>query len=78
MKLRERKIVLRAERVVLQPLTEDDWGLLLRWNSDPKVLYFTEGDDVSSYNLDQIHEIYQGVSQTAFCFIIKVNGIPVG
>ena len=57
MKLREHKIVLRGEQVVLRPLTEDDWGFLLRWNSDPEVLYFAEGDDVSSYTLDQIQSI---------------------
>ncbi len=78
MKLRKHKIVLRGERVVLRPLTEADWGLLLRWNSDPEVLYFAEGDDVSSYTLDQIQSIYRGVSQTAFCFIIEVKGAPVG
>ena len=78
MKLREHKIVLRGERVVLRPLTEDDWGVLLRWNSDPEVLYFAEGDDVSSYTLDQIQRIYRGVSQTAFCFVIEVKVVPVG
>ncbi len=76
--LREHKIVLRGERVVLRPLTEDDWGLLLRWNSDPEVLYFTEGDDVSSYTLDQIQSIYRHVSQTAFCFVVVVTGVSVG
>ena len=78
MKLRKHKIVLRGERVVLRPLTEADWGLLLRWNSDPEVLYFAEGDDVNSYTLDQIQSIYRSVSQTAFCFIIEVKGAPVG
>jgi len=77
-KLREHQIVLRGARVVLRPLTEDDWGLLLKWNSDPEVLYFAEGDDVSSYTLAQIQSIYRGVSQTAFCFVIEVKGVPVG
>ena len=75
MKLREHKIVLQGEQVVLRPLTEDDWGLLLSWNSDPEVLYFTEGDEVSSYTLDQIQGIYRGVSQTAFCFVIEVERV---
>ncbi len=78
MRLREHKIVLRGDRVVLRPLTEDDWGLLLRWNSDPEVLYFTEGEDVSSYRLDQVQGIYRGVSQTAFCFVIEIEGAPIG
>lgn len=78
MELREHKIVLRGERVVLRPLTEDDWSLLLRWNSDPEVLYFAEGDDVSSYTLAQVQGIYRGVSQTAFCFVVEVKGAPIG
>jgi aminoglycoside 6'-N-acetyltransferase len=77
-KLREHQIVLQGERVVLRPLTENDWALLLRWNSDPEVLYFAEGDDVSSYNLDQVQGIYRDTSQTAFCFVIEVNGTPIG
>jgi aminoglycoside 6'-N-acetyltransferase len=78
LKLREHRIVLRGERVVLRPLSEDDWDLLLRWNSDPEVLYFSEGDDVPSYSLDEIQTIYRSVSQTAFCFIIEAEGAPVG
>jgi RimJ/RimL family protein N-acetyltransferase len=77
-KLREHKIVLPGERVFLRPLTEDDWGLLLRWNSDPRLLYFAEGDNVSSYSLDELQGIYRGVSQTAFCFVIEVEGVPIG
>jgi RimJ/RimL family protein N-acetyltransferase len=59
-------------------MTEDDWDILLKWNSDPDVLYFVEGDDVRSYNLKQVQEIYRGVSQNAFCFIIEVAGTPIG
>jgi len=77
-KLREHQIVLQGDRVVLRPLTENDWNLLLRWNSDPEVLYFTEGNDVSSYTLDQIQGIYRDTSQTAFCFIIEVDDVPIG
>ncbi len=64
--------------MALRPLTEDDWMLLLRWNSDPDVLYFAEGDNVHSYTLDQVQGIYRGVSQTAFCFVIEVKGAPIG
>jgi RimJ/RimL family protein N-acetyltransferase len=78
LKVREHKIVLRGERVVLRPLTEDDWGPLLKWNSDPEVLYFAEGDDVRSYTIDEIQTVYRSVSQTAFCFVIEAKGAPVG
>jgi RimJ/RimL family protein N-acetyltransferase len=42
------------------------------------VLYFSEGADVSSYTLEQVQEIYRGISQKAFCFIVEVDGQPVG
>ena len=78
MRLREHKIVLRGEKVILRPMTEDDWDILLKWNSDPEVLYFSEGDDVRSYSLEQIQEMYREVSQNAFCFIIEVDDKPIG
>lgn len=78
MKLGEHEIILRGERVALRPLTEDDWDMLLKWNSDPDILYFTEGDEISMYTLDQIQRIYRGISQNAFCFIIKIDGKPIG
>lgn len=78
MKLKEHKNTLRGEKVVLRPMTEDDWDLLLKWNNDPEVLYFTEGDDITSYNLEQVQEIYRTMSQNAFCFIIEVDGNPIG
>jgi hypothetical protein len=36
--LRPHAVTLRGERVVLRPMTEGDWGVLLRWNNDPEVL----------------------------------------
>ncbi|HKX29729.1 MAG TPA: GNAT family N-acetyltransferase [Blastocatellia bacterium] len=78
MKLREHHITLQGRRVTLRPLTENDWDLLLSWNSDPEVLYFSEGDDVQSYNLEQVQDIYRHVSQTAFCFIIEFEGRAIG
>ena len=78
MKLVEHNVTLRGERVVLRPMTENDWDILLAWNQDPEVLHFSEGGDVSSYSLDDIQEIYRGTSQAAFCFIIEIKGEPIG
>ncbi len=78
MRIREHGLSLRGDRVTLRPLTEDDWDLLLRWNNDPEILYFSEGDDVGGYSLDQVQQIYRGVSQAAFCFVIEVGGVPIG
>lgn len=75
--LREHSVVLKG-RTVLRPMTENDWDVLLGWNSDPEVLYFSEGDDVSSYSLEDIQGMYRGVSQSAFCFVIELDGRPIG
>jgi ribosomal-protein-alanine N-acetyltransferase len=76
--LRPHAVTLRGERVVLRPMTEGDWGVLLRWNNDPEVLWFTEGEDVRSRTLEQVQRIYRGVSEHALCFIAEVDGVPVG
>jgi len=78
MKILTHNVILRGEKVMLRPMTEDDWDILLKWNSDPEVLYYSEGDDVQSYNLEEIQGIYRGTSQTAFCFIVEIKGVPVG
>ena len=78
MRLREHHVRLQSERVTLRPMTEDDWDILLKWNSDSEVLYYAEGDDVDSYSLAQIQGMYREVSQTAFCFIGEVEGRPIG
>lgn len=64
--------------VELRSLMEQDWDLLFRWNQDPEVLYYSEGDDVQGYTLEEIQGIYRSVSQAAFCFVIEVGGIPIG
>ena len=78
MELRMHQVTLRGTNLLLRPLTEHTWGLLLKWNNDPEVLYFSEGDDVQSYDLEQIQEMYRSVSQHAFCFVIETDGKPIG
>lgn len=78
MKLQEHQVTLRGRRVVLRPMTEQDWDVLLRWNSDPEVLYYAEGDDIRSHTLEQVQAIYRSVSRRALCFIIEVEGTPIG
>ncbi|HEY41696.1 MAG TPA: GNAT family N-acetyltransferase [Dehalococcoidia bacterium] len=78
MQLREHTWTLQGDRIVLRPLTEGDWDILLKWNNDPEVLYFAEGDDVESRDLEQIRNIYRGISQNAFCFIIEFENTAIG
>jgi RimJ/RimL family protein N-acetyltransferase len=72
------EIYLIGERVTLRPMIEADWPDLLRWNSDPEVLYFSEGDDVAAYTLEEVQGIYREISQSAFCFIIEYQGHSIG
>ena len=78
MMLREHAITLTGDRVILRPMTEADWDILLKWNSDAEVLYYSEGDDVQAYSLADVQAIYRGVSQTAYCFIAEVNSASIG
>jgi aminoglycoside 6'-N-acetyltransferase len=71
-------ITLHGEQVVLRPMTENDWDILARWNSDAEVLYFSEGGAVESYDLEDVQGMYRWVSQNAFCFIIEFNDQPIG
>ena len=76
--IRQHSITLVGENVILRPLTEQDWDVLFRWNNDPEVLYFVEGDYIPSRTMEEIKAIYRGVSQTAFCFMIEFQGKPIG
>ena len=78
MQLREHTRTLRGDRIVLRPMTEDNWDILLKWNSDSEVLYFSEGDDCVAYNLEQVQQIYRGIPQKAFCFIIESENTAIG
>lgn len=78
MELRQHSVTLQNQRIVLRPLTEADWAILLAWNNDPDVLYYAEGDDVNSRSLEEVRSIYRTVSQNAFCFMIERDGQPIG
>ena len=65
--------------IILKPLCDEHLPLLYKWNSDLEVLYWTEGADVSEpYGKETVHDIYEYVSQNAFCFRIEVNGTAIG
>lgn len=64
--------------LILRPMTEADWALLLAWNSDAAVLYYADDNDVSAYDLQTVQAIYRSVSQTAFCFIAEYEGAAIG
>jgi aminoglycoside 6'-N-acetyltransferase len=67
--------------IILRPLCDDHLSLLYKWCADPEVLFWTEGgtnDATLSYGPDTVQQIYGGVSQNAFCFLVEANGVPIG
>ncbi len=59
-------------------MTENDWDVLLAWNNDPEVLWFSEGDDIGSRTLDEVQLMYRAVSASSSCFIIEHQDRPIG
>ena len=76
--LRTHGVVLVDGSLVLRPFTEDDWGTVAPWNTDPRVLWFSEGDFVEERSVAEVQGIYRGVSQAADVFVIENNGVAVG
>ena len=60
-------ITLRSEsegrEIVLRPLTDADLPDLYRWNADPDVLYWAEGEDIVAYSPKDVEGIYGWISQ---------------
>jgi RimJ/RimL family protein N-acetyltransferase len=71
--------VLEDGDLLLRPMTEEDWEVVLVWNQDPEVLWFSEGDDITSRTMADLQAIYRDISATpADMFIFEVAGVPVG
>ena len=76
-RLRTHNVTLQAGPVVLRPLTEGDWGLVLGWWNDAEIAYYDDSNE-GAYSLAQVQGIVRGISRTAFCFVIEFEGRPVG
>jgi RimJ/RimL family protein N-acetyltransferase len=67
-----------AGDVELRPFRAEDWAYVVRWNQDPDVLLWTDGDQVGARTPEETYALYRQVSQTALCFIIERGGNPIG
>lgn len=77
--LRTHDYVLREGCITLRPLTDADLPLLYRWNADPEVLYWTEGEEnPKPMTPEEVDGMYRQISQHALCFAIEVEGEFVG
>ena len=69
---------LHGDRVTLRPMTEDDWATLLKWNNDPEVMKYADHDEFEPTTLGDVQSIYRWISTHARCFMIQVDGRPIG
>ena len=76
-RLRTHDVTLQSGPVVLRPLTEDDWDLVVGWWNDPEIAYYADAEP-SKYTVRQVQEIVRGISKRAYCFVIEFEGRPVG
>lgn len=77
-RLREHNITLESDLLTLRPMTEGDWDVVQKWESDPEVLYYFDGDWITDRELETTQMIYRGVSQNAFMFIVEHEDRPIG
>ena len=76
-RLRIHGVTPRSGPVVLRPLTEGDWDLVVGWWNDPEIAYYADAEP-SKYTVRQVQEIVRGISRCAYCFVIEFEGRPVG
>lgn len=75
---REHQYAFTEGAIRIRPSHENDLDMLQKWGDDPEVLYFSEGDDVSHYDIEDIKGIYRSVKDSAYCFIIEYSGVRIG
>ena len=63
---------------MLRPMTERDWNIVQKWETDPDVLYYFDSGWVDERELETTQMIYRGVSQAAFVFIVELQTRPIG
>ncbi|MBI3978637.1 MAG: GNAT family N-acetyltransferase [Chloroflexi bacterium] len=73
--------MIKGKRVVLRAVEREDAWLIWRWNNDPEVQYFSEGEPARTASLEEIaREREQAVaSDTARSFMIETaDGFTIG
>jgi len=76
--MKPHETILQEGNITLRPLADQHLPFLYKWNADPEMLFWSEGDDVQENPPETVNDIYGGVSQNAFCFLVEADGIPVG
>ena len=55
------------EELQLRPLTERDWDTIARWETDPEVLWFSEGDEPREWTIEEWQPIYRDIRNPRSC-----------
>ena len=71
-------VTLHGATLTLRPMGEGDWDVLLRWNNDPVVMALADHNPFEETTLADLQTIYRWISTHAFCFIMEVDGVPIG
>jgi RimJ/RimL family protein N-acetyltransferase len=71
-------VTLRGGVVTLRPMTEGDWDVLLKWNNDPVAMELADHNPFEETTLEELQTIYRWISTHAYCFIMEVDGNPIG
>lgn len=66
-----------AGKICLRPASDADIPLLCELNRDPRALIWSSGSE-EPYTEEMVRLIWGYVSPMALCFIIEVEGVPVG
>jgi aminoglycoside 6'-N-acetyltransferase len=68
--------VIRGERTLLRPATDDDLDLLFGWLADPEVYRWWEGRPLSR---EEVADVYTGRRRPEVePFVIEADGMPIG
>ena len=68
---------LNGHHIRLRPLTDEHLLLLYKWNADPEVTFWCESGDGAN-DEETVRDIYSYVSPIAYCFLLEVDGKPIG
>ncbi len=76
--LPDHRVRLTDHDLVLRPMREDDLPHALEWDNEPEVHYFMQGDTTPLFTLEDLRDMYRGVAQAAYVFVIELAGRDIG
>lgn len=72
------KAKIKDKTLELVPLLDEHFSYLYKWNNDPEVVYWSDYGNFEICTEDDVRGIYSYVSEKAFCFLMVLDGKPIG